>query len=94
MGGTSYATFTTGGGGGGGGGSTTPFQQSPSGALNSSNKTFTLSHTPSSNASVAFYIDGIIQYQGIGLDYTISGAIITTAIAPTAAQTVWAKYEY
>lgn len=87
MGGTSYATFT---GTGGGGGASTVFQEAPTGAVNSINVTYTLPHTPTANANVSLYLDGIIQYQGI--DYTISGATITMTAAPVTNQTLWAVY--
>lgn len=54
----------------------TPTQEVPSGLVNGSNTIFTLSNTPITNASVSFYVDGLIQIQGT--DYTISGAAITT----------------
>lgn len=92
MGGTSYAVFTTGGGGGGGGSTTTPFQEVPAGLVNGSNVIFTLSHTPSASAAVDFYIDGLILTQGV--DYTISGAVLTATSAPLPAQVPYAVYTY
>lgn len=81
-----------GGGGGGGGGSSTFYQEAPSGAVNGSNVTFTLANTPSANANVILWLDGVVQYQGVAKDYTISGAVITMAAAPTSPQTLWAVY--
>lgn len=93
-----YASFGGafgGGGGGGGGGSTvTEIQESPSGVVDGANVTFLLSNSPSSAAAVKLYLDGGIQYQGIGLDYTISGFIITMAAAPSSPQTLYADYTY
>jgi len=80
------------GGGGGGGGSTTFFQEQPSGAVDGVNTTYTLSGTPTANANVVLWLDGVVQYQGIGLDYTISGATITMLTAPSTGQTLWAVY--
>lgn len=37
----------------------------------------TLNNTPISNASVQLYLNGVLQEQGAGKDYTISGASIT-----------------
>ena len=39
--------------------------------------TATLSATPSSNASVVLYLNGVFQKQGAGEDYTIAGDTIT-----------------
>jgi hypothetical protein len=77
---------------GGGGGSQK--QETPTGLVNNSNTTYTLSESPASDASVSFYIDGLIQSQGIGLDYTISGDTITTAIAPDFGQVPYAVYQF
>lgn len=85
------------GGGGGGGGGGTPIQEAPSGTVNGVNVTFTLSQTPTADAVVNLSLDGVGQRQGIGLEYTISGATITFALPPLAvpiAQTPWAIYEY
>lgn len=79
-------------GGGGGGSSGTPFQEVPAGLVNNSNKIFTLSHTPTADAAVSFYIDNLIQIQGV--DYTISGAVITTTVAPIFAQVPYAVYSF
>lgn len=80
--------------GGGGGSSGTEIQEAPSGTPNGILVTFSLSQLPKSNASVKLYLDGTIQYQGVGLDYTISGATITMAAAPAANQSLWANYVY
>jgi hypothetical protein len=79
-------------GGGGGGGGGTFYQETPTGVVDGANVTFTLAHTPTANANVLLFLDGIVQYQGGGLDYTISGATITMLIAPVTNQTLWAFY--
>lgn len=71
---------------GGGGGSTTPtFSEVVPGSVN----TFTLSHTPIGTVEVI--LNG--QVGKLGDDYTIAGAIITTALAWSAGQ-VQASYQY
>lgn len=87
-----YAKYNGAVGGGGGGGGGTPAQEAPSGAVNGVNVTYTLSGTPLSAAGVVLWLDGIVQYQGGGLDYTISGGTITMATAPSTGQTLWATY--
>lgn len=83
-------------GGGGGGGSVTPVQEFAGaggtivGAVNNVNTVFTLSNLPSSSASVEVYLDGLFQRQTI--DYTIVGAVITFAVAPTFGQFVDVYY--
>jgi hypothetical protein len=67
-------------------------QEVPSGSCNGSNTTLTLAHTPGGSASVMLHIDGLIQTQGAGKDYTISGATITLATACASGQTPYAVY--
>lgn len=67
-------------------------QETPAGAVDNSNVTFTLAHAPTADASVHLYQDGLILVQGT--DYTISGATITMTTAPNFAQTLYADYSY
>lgn len=80
------------GGGGGGGGSGTRIQEVPAGTVNNSNKTFTLSQTPTSSASVDLYQDGGILTQGV--DYTISSVTIAMTNAPNFGMVLYASYSY
>lgn len=68
-----------GGGFGGGGGSSTETPEVPSGAINGSNVTFTLSASPSPSTSLKLFRNGILQLQGT--DYTLSGNVITMTAA-------------
>ena len=54
----------------------------PSGSINGSNTSFTLSPTPTDSANVNCFENGVQQQQGSGNDYTISGATITYLTAP------------
>jgi hypothetical protein len=57
-------------------------QGAPTGTINGSNVTFTLSPTPAAGSNVNCFENGIQQQQGAGNDYTISGATITYLTAP------------
>ncbi len=57
-------------------------RRAPSGSINGSNTTFTLSPTPAAASNVNCFLNGIQQQQGAGNDYTISGATITYLTAP------------
>lgn len=57
-------------------------QSAPSGSINGSNTSFTLSPTPAASANVNCFLNGLQQQQGSGNDYTISGATITYLTAP------------
>jgi hypothetical protein len=64
--------------------------ETPSGSVNGSNVTFTLAGTPISN-SLSLYLNGVEQTPG-GVDYTLSGTIITFATAPVSGA-VYAHYQ-
>ena len=63
----------------------------PTGTINSSNVTFTLSQTPASGSEQVFE-NGILQESGVSADYTISGAVITFVVAPTTGSLVLVTY--
>jgi hypothetical protein len=67
-------------------------QEIPAGAVNNSNVTFTLAHTPVSNAALIVSLDGLILNQGV--DYTISTATITFTVAPNFNQKPYASYQF
>lgn len=54
--------------------------ETPSGTINGSNTTFTLTHTPNPSVSLQLYENGIMQRAGV--DYTLSGSTITMTQAP------------
>ncbi len=66
--------------------------ETPAGAINGSNVTFTLAHAPSPGISLQFYINGVLQIQGT--DYTLSGSTITMTSAPSAGAQLVAYYVY
>lgn len=66
-------------------------RETPSGAVNGSNTTYTLAYTPVPG-SEHFYLNGILQDAGAGADYTISGPTITTAVAPLAGEKLRVSY--
>jgi Phage tail protein (Tail_P2_I) len=59
----------------------------PSGPVNGSNATFTLSVVPAPAASLRLYLNGQILTEGSGADYTLSGATITYRSPPPATST-------
>jgi hypothetical protein len=63
-------------------------QGAPTGTINSSNTSFTLSPTPTVAANVNCFLNGLQQRQGAGNDYTISGATITYLTAPATGSTL------
>lgn len=67
-------------------------QETPTGAINGSNTSFTLAFTPVSNASVLVFLNGAEQDQTV--DYTISSATITMTTAPAIGQTMKVFYTH
>lgn len=67
-------------------------QETPSGAINSINVTYSLAFSPVTSGSVVIFLDGLLQSQGSGLDYTMSSSTITFTTAPVSGQTLMAIY--
>jgi hypothetical protein len=68
--------------------------ETPSGAVNGSNTTFTLAHTPAPAASLALYRNGLFMTQGV--DYSLNGATVTfvASAAPQTGDVLTASYRY
>lgn len=64
--------------------------EAPTGTINGSNVTFTLSQEPIENDAVELYLNGI--YLTYTTDYTISGTTITMVAAPVVGQVLRASY--
>lgn len=65
----------------------------PTGLINSSNTSYSLSHTPSPAASVKLFKNGQELIAG-GADYTLATATITMTSAPSTGDTLIAFYRY
>ncbi len=80
----------------GGGGVLPQFQdgETPLGAINGSNLTYTLAFPPSPSSSVVLYLNGLRMDQGV--DYTVSGSTITfvPASGPQTGDILLASYRY
>lgn len=66
-------------------------KETPSGAVNGVNVTFTLANTPVAGSEEVFF-NGMLQDVGAGNDYTISGAVITTLTALLAGEKIRVSY--
>jgi len=66
-------------------------EETPTGAVNGVNKTFTLTYAPNPQSSLELEING--QTIILDTDYTLSGDTITTTIAyPTGQAVLFARY--
>lgn len=70
------------------------YDETPSGTVNGTNPTFTLTNTPSPSGSLKLFLDGVLLTQTT--HYAISGTTITfvTAFIPRTGQTLFASYRY
>jgi hypothetical protein len=75
-----------------GGSSGSTVEETPAGALDGENISFTLSHSPNPSASLALYLNGVEQRAGV--DYALSGTTISYAVAPKSDDTMNAYYSY
>lgn len=64
--------------------------ETPSGTINGSNVTFTLSLTPQENEAVHLFLDGL--HLTLTTHYSISGTTITMVTAPVLGQELQAEY--
>lgn len=62
----------------------TPVKEVPSGSVNGTNVTFTISNAPAVAGTEQVFLNGLLQFSGAGDDYTISGGTITFNTAPDA----------
>lgn len=66
-------------------------RETPSGALNGVNTTFTVANTPIVGSEQVF-LNGLLQEPGAGNDYTISGSTITYLAAPLTTDRIRVNY--
>lgn len=82
----------------GGGGTPLPdqfgYNETPSGVIDGVNKTFMLLRAPNPPNSLDLFLNGLLQDQGVGGDYTLSANVITFMNAPPMGSTILASYNY
>lgn|SRR3990167_9590506 len=64
----------------------------PSGLINDSNTSFTLSSAPNPAASLELRLNGVVLRSGASNDFTLSGVTITMNVAPASGDTLTATY--
>ena len=84
------------GGGGGGAVSTIEwvFMEVPVGVVDDVNTTFTLDNAPSPTKSLMLFINGVLQIQGAGKDYTLTSDTIQMAVPIQVGSKIVATYSY
>lgn len=68
--------------------------ETPGGAINGSNVTFTLANAPASNGAIWLYLNGVLMNYGAGNDFTISGSTITMNRIPESGDVLLVTYRY
>lgn len=68
--------------------------ETPSGDIDDSNVTFTLSNAPYPSHVLMLFVNGVLQVQGAHADYVLSGNVITLTTPPLAKSKVVATYAY
>lgn len=68
--------------------------ETPAGAVNGSNKDFTLAHNPITAGSQVGYLNGLRQQPGAGKDYTIAGNVVSFIIAPPTGSIILFDYRF
>jgi len=68
------------------------FNETPAGALNGSNKTFTLTASPINGTDLMLYLNGLFMASGSSDDYTLTGSIINFEDAPISGDVIRANY--
>ena len=68
------------------------FNETPAGALNGSNKTFSLAAAPINGTDLMLYLNGLYMASGSALDYTLTGTIVNFAEAPLSGDVIRANY--
>jgi len=67
------------------------FYEIPSGTINSINTSFNIANSPLVG-SVQVFLNGLLQAPGSGLDFTVSGQVITFAKAPHTNSDLYVHY--
>lgn len=76
-------------------GSAISWVEIPSGSVDGTNKDFTLAHVPAPLSAVMFFINGVLQRQGLDSDYTIvSGSTIHIIHGYRSGSNLAATYPY
>ena len=75
-------------------GTNTSWMEVPSGLVDGANSTFALTNIPLPSSALMFYVNGVLQRQGIPYDYTISNNIISMNYAAPSGSNLIATYPY
>ena len=69
-----------------------PYKEIPSGLVNGTNRAFFLSQLPISNMATNFYIDGVLQTEGVNFSLVGQRIYCAADSTPRVGNTVYATY--
>ena len=75
-------------------GANTSWMETPVGDIDGANVVYTLQNTPYPISALMFYVNGILQIQGVNYDFLASDNIVILSAAPEAGSNVTATYPY
>lgn len=75
-------------------GNSTSWMEIPSGSVDGINSQFTIVDSPNPASSLMFFVNGVLQKQGVSFDYLLSGSVITMNYIPNSGSNVIATYPY
>lgn len=70
------------------------FMEVPTGDADDVNTTFVLNNAPTPAKSLMLFVNGVLQIQGVGKDYTLSGATIQMAVPLQIGSKIVSTYSY
>ena len=70
------------------------FMEVPTGDADDVNTTFVLDNAPTPAKSLMLFVNGVLQIQGVGKDYTLSGATIQMAVPLQIGSKIVSTYSY
>lgn len=75
-------------------GTQTKFMDRPVGVNDGINMSFSLSFSPSPQDALMFFVNGVLQEQGVSSDYVLSGSLITVLYNYRSGSNLRATYPY
>ncbi len=70
------------------------WMETPAGVVDGINMMFTLQYSPAPKESLMFYVNGVLQSEGVTKDYLLAGNSIMAVTAPSADSQLLASYSY
>jgi hypothetical protein len=68
--------------------------ETPEGDADGYNSVFNLQHTPFPTTALMFYVNGVLQVQGVDYDFLLSGNTVIFSISPGSGSNLTATYPY